>query len=105
MLASQQLITGCIPYPFNVQTNSTIYQGGNGNSNFVIGSDKEELSGLQVTEKKRLRGGSNTYEVMDIEGGLKIIPRKEKVLQNTDGDLSELDCSSSSISELVKLAG
>lgn len=41
------------------------------NSNLNDGLEEDELSGLNIVDRKRLRGSPDTYEVMDTPGGLK----------------------------------
>ncbi|KAL1805925.1 hypothetical protein ACET3Z_028993 [Daucus carota] len=79
--------------------------GGKNNSNFNNGPEEEELIGLQVTERKRMRGDPDTYAIMDTEGGLaKESGGKGMENRNPDVVLSEIDCSTSSNSNLAKLA-
>lgn len=80
------------------------FQGAKKISNLNYGPEKDELNGLQLIERKRMRGGPNSYEVMDVEGGLKAITGEEQTSRKTEVDLSAIDCSTSSNNELAKLA-
>lgn len=58
--------------PINVENISGALQKESADSNLDNGPEEDELDGLQITERKRMRGGPSTYEVMDTEGGLKL---------------------------------
>lgn len=73
-------------------------------SNPHYGPDEDELNGIELVDRKRMRGGPDSYEVMDIAGGLNkgIIRSNNSGLK--DDVLSELDCPTSSYSVLAELA-
>lgn len=79
-------------------------QAGNANLNLIDGPEEGGLDGLQVTERKRLRGGPDNYEVMDTEGRLNYPTIQAHILLNTDAVLSGTECAISSTSEMTKLA-
>lgn len=65
-------------FPLQMGDNTTVFQGGNfqggnKNTNFHFGPEENELDGLQLTERKRMRGGPDQFEVMDTEGGLRLL--------------------------------
>lgn len=57
-------------YLLNEDNRITNFKGGNDFSNKYVGPDEEELSGLHLVERKRLRGGPGIYEIMDTDGVL-----------------------------------
>lgn len=64
--------------------------------NFTNGPDVDELSGLMLENRKRLRSGPNSNETIDTEGGL-AANSKESVL-------SGLDCAAPMNTDLAQLA-
>lgn len=50
------------------------FQGLGANSKSLIGPAEDELIGLHIADRKRMRGGPYNYEVMDIGGGLFLGP-------------------------------
>lgn len=65
-------------------------------SNHVYGLHEKELDGLNLTFKKRMRGGPGVQEIMDTSDGLKIkedITTKEMKLKAA---IFGLDCATSS---------
>lgn len=96
-------ISGGESYPLKAANTVTNYQGGN-DSNFINGPDEEELIGLQLSERKRMRGGPNNFEIMDTAGGLTKDIMQEQITGTSGVDLSKMDCSSSSKLDLATLA-
>lgn len=78
-------------------------QGGNVISYLHSGMEDEELIGLQLMERKRMRGGPDSYEVMDTAGGLKKDVQMTENKQITEVELSGSDCSTSPNILLAKL--
>ncbi|KAL1805105.1 hypothetical protein ACET3Z_027342 [Daucus carota] len=97
-------IGGSKSYPSVVANQITDFQGGKIDSNFVGGPEEEEVIGLHLTERKRMRGGPDNLETMDTEGGLKIVTVKVQTIGTSDVELSKMDCSSSSKHDLATLA-
>lgn len=79
-------------------------RGENSNLIFESGLDNEETTGLQITERKRMRGSPGIYDIMDTSGGLVGASNSIGVHKDNDVVLSELDCTSSENSQLAKLA-
>lgn len=74
------------------------------NSNLNDGLEEDELNGLNIVDRKRLRGSPDTYEVMDTPGGLKggighIDPNNQNGVA-----LSNSDCVTSQNNGLATLA-
>lgn len=44
-------------------------KGGDFNLNIEDGLDNDEMTGLLVTDRKRMRGGPDKYDMMDTPGG------------------------------------
>lgn len=93
-----------VSYPANEGYQLSDFQRGRVNSNSNNGPENNEFSGLQILERKRMRGGPGNYEVMDTEGGLKVMSGSQQVRHNTEVVLSEIDCATSSNIESAKLA-
>lgn len=76
-------------------------------STTVYGPDEEELNGLNIIERKLMRGDPRVYDIMDTTGGLTRLKAGDTGLvgnvQN-EAALSEFDCATSSTSVLAKLA-
>lgn len=67
------------------------------------GLDNEEDVGLTKDDRKRRRSGPETKVVMDTDDKLKNV-YNERIDPNTDADLSNLDCSTSSKNVMAQLA-
>ncbi|KAL1812803.1 hypothetical protein ACET3Z_022868 [Daucus carota] len=80
---------------------NTSIKGGASISNFENGPEEDELIGLELIERKRLRGPN---EVMDTEGGLPTDLASRPKGCIPDVALSEMDCSTSSVTVLATLA-
>lgn len=91
-------------YPLNTENNLTLSKGGKANSNLGDGPEEDELIGLELVERKRMRGGPTSYEHMDTEGGLRMEAGNKPNIVNPDIVLSEMDCATSSPTELARLA-
>ena len=78
--------------------------GGNGILNIEDGPDLDETTGLLFTDRKRLRGGPDKYDVMDIPGGLGNSSDSTFSNKPKDVGLSGMDCSTSNNSQLATLA-
>lgn len=103
-LRAQLQISGCEIYPKIVENKLTSHKEDNVNLNYVNGPENDELIGLELADRKRMRGSPSMYEIMDTEGGFKAVIQKEKQTVQLDGELSKMDCSSSSKNELATLA-
>lgn len=81
-------------------------QAGRENSNLTIdnGPDNEEMDGLQISERKRLRGGPGNYDVMDTPGGLAKVADSELNNNSNDIVLSNQDYAMLNTSQLAQLA-
>lgn len=75
-----------------------------GKSNIESGPDGDELTGLLVADRKRMRGGPDNYDTMDTPGGLGPVSNPNVSNKTADGGLSGLDCTSSNNSQLATLA-
>lgn len=76
---------------------------GNECLNFESGPSEEELIGLHLVDRTRMRGGPNSYETMDITCGLGMFSEKVENVNDSDIALSGMDCSTSSSTKLAKL--
>ncbi|KAL1825757.1 hypothetical protein ACET3Z_012535 [Daucus carota] len=85
-------------------TSSTKLAGLDTFSNPVYGLDEEELIGLNLVERKRMRGGPEVYDIMDIAGGLKGGELSNTKDSKTEAALSGTDCATSSTNVLATLA-
>lgn len=103
---SRQLISNegkesyCLITEDNIQENS----GGKVDLNFIDGPEGDELIGLQILERKRMRGGPTNYETMDTAGGLQVIAKNKNIVSNSGVVLSAMDCLTPSHSEMATLA-
>lgn len=66
------------------------------NSNALYGSEDEELNGLNIADRKRMRGGPGLYDIMDTDGCLKPMNKNfikvspiEDVFSNKDSASSQ----------------
>lgn len=100
----QKQIHGAISFPINVEDKNADSKEGKDNSNFGDGPEEDELDGLQIMERKRMRGGPDCFEVMDTIGDFQHGPGNMRGNTSTGVVLSEMDCSTPSESELAKLA-
>ncbi|WOG82416.1 hypothetical protein DCAR_0101580 [Daucus carota subsp. sativus] len=92
------------PDPLKLGANNLEVKGDNSNLNIEDGPDNDEMIGLQITERKRMRGGPDNYDIMDTPGGLAGASDSIAVNKNNDGVLSDLDYTSSNNFQLAKLA-
>ncbi|KAL1823984.1 hypothetical protein ACET3Z_010762 [Daucus carota] len=74
------------------------------NLNFEDGLDNDEMTGLLITDRKRMRGGPDNYDTMDTLGDLGKITDSTLSIQQKDVGLSVTDCTTSNNSQLAKLA-
>lgn len=72
-------------------------------SKFFNGPDEDEKNGFVLIERKRLRGGTESYDIMDIEGGLKGEVKDQISGKTPDAALSGLDCATSLKHDLATL--
>ncbi|KAL8114670.1 hypothetical protein AgCh_021509 [Apium graveolens] len=68
------------------------------------GLEQEEMSRLQVSDRKRMRGGPKEYDTMDTPGGLVNVSTSGLIITQNDDGLSEMDCATLNNSQLAKLA-
>lgn len=101
---TQLQITETESHPINEGNKLTLFKGGKANSNIDDGPEEDEFIGLELVERKRMRGGPTSYEIMDTEGGLRMEAGNKQNIVNPNIVLSEMDCSTSSPIELAKLA-
>lgn len=73
-------------------------------SNFISGPEEVEAIGLQLSERKRMRGGPDCYDIMDTEGGLKIGEKNAASELSLEAVLSNVDCAASPKTDLAMLA-
>lgn len=73
-------------------------------SNHYIGPDEDELSGLNIVERKRPRGGLGSYDTMDTKGHLQRATKETSSGLITEATLSGRDCVVSSENVLATLA-
>lgn len=74
-------------------------------SNPVYGLEDEELVGLNLVDRKRMRGGTEAYDIMNTAGGfIAGDPNKTNKLQ-LEVTLSETDCVTSSNNVWLGLLG
>lgn len=75
--------TGIKDYPIKVVNSITTNQGFSINSNLDYGPDDDELIGLELSDRKRLRGGPDTKETMNTASGLSMSPEVNNVSTTT----------------------
>lgn len=95
---------GIISHPTTMIIKTATNQELGANSNSGYGREDDELIGLHLTDRKRMRGGPESYEVMDTAGGLVTGPGNNKIVTNSDNTLSGTDCVLSFNNDLAKLA-
>lgn len=88
----------------NVGAQANNFVGLNFNLEKVIGPEADELSGLNVEERKRRRGGPDSFETMDTEGRLQMVVSGKQVNTIIGASLSGLDCAAPSTSDSAQLA-
>lgn len=54
----------------NLEIHNPLLKGVEGILNILNGPDENEQIGLDVVERKIMRGGPDSYDVMDMNGGL-----------------------------------
>lgn len=72
--------------------------------NFNNGPVDDDLVGMDITDRRRMRGGPDNYEVKDTTGGLRAANLYEQLNNKSEVELLDIDCSTSSTNELDKLA-
>lgn len=78
--------------------------GLNNNTQLLIGPGEEENTGIKLVERKRMRGGLESYDIMDITGGLGGTPAGNNNETLMEANLSNKDCAAPSITDLATLA-
>lgn len=100
----QLQLAGGGSHPVNSGVIFTSGLGVEGNSILQYGPSDEELDGIHVTERNRMRGGPGTYDIMDTEGGLKVSTENINPKQTMEVALSDTDYVTSSYTVLATLA-